>query len=114
MYGTPTWRASRTCSRVCGIGPSAADDHQDRAVHLGGAGDHVLHEVGVARAVDVRVVAVLGLVLDVRRRDRHRLVRVTDRAALGDLRVALRLATELRGRTGRDSAAVSVLLPWSM
>ena len=25
MYGTPTWRASRMCSRVCGIGPSAAD-----------------------------------------------------------------------------------------
>ncbi len=24
MYGTPTWRASRMCSRVCGIGPSAA------------------------------------------------------------------------------------------
>ena len=23
--GTPTWRASRMCSRVCGIGPSAAD-----------------------------------------------------------------------------------------
>ena len=44
--------------------------HQDRAVHLRGAGDHVLHVVGVAGAVDVRVVAVLGLVLDVRRRDR--------------------------------------------
>ena len=25
MYGTPTCRASRMCSRVCGIGPSAAD-----------------------------------------------------------------------------------------
>ena len=24
MYGTFTWRASRMCSRVCGIGPSAA------------------------------------------------------------------------------------------
>ena len=22
MYGTLTWRASRMCSRVCGIGPS--------------------------------------------------------------------------------------------
>jgi hypothetical protein len=38
-------------------------DHEDRAVHLGGAGDHVLHEVGVARAVDVGVVTRLGLVL---------------------------------------------------
>ena len=25
MYGTPTWRASKMCSRVWGIGPSAAD-----------------------------------------------------------------------------------------
>src|SRR3990172_9166231 len=25
MYGTPTWRARRMCSRVWGIGPSAAD-----------------------------------------------------------------------------------------
>ena len=24
-YGTFTWRASRMCSRVCGIGPSAAE-----------------------------------------------------------------------------------------
>src|SRR3954469_15988393 len=45
-------------------------DHQDRAVHLGRAGDHVLDVVGVTRAVDVRVVARLGLVLDVRDRDR--------------------------------------------
>ena len=32
-------------------------DHQDGAVHLCGAGDHVLHVVGVAGAIDVRVVA---------------------------------------------------------
>jgi hypothetical protein len=38
---------------------------EDRAVHLGGAGDHVLDVVGVTRTVDVRVVARLGLVLDV-------------------------------------------------
>jgi hypothetical protein len=42
---------------------------QDRAVHLSGAGDHVLHIVGVARAVDVGVVAVRGLILDVSGRD---------------------------------------------
>ena len=42
---------------------------QDRAVHLGGAGDHVLDVVGVARAVDVGVVAGVGLVLDVGDRD---------------------------------------------
>ena len=50
--------------------------HQDRAVHLRRAGDHVLHVVGVARAVDVRVVALVRRVLDVRRRDRQNLRRV--------------------------------------
>ena len=34
MYGTPTCLASRMCSRVCGIGPSAAAYYQDRAIHL--------------------------------------------------------------------------------
>ena len=43
--------------------------HQDRAVHLGSTGDHVLHVVGVARAVDVRVVTRVGFILDVRGRD---------------------------------------------
>ena len=68
--GTPTWRASRMCSRVCGIGPSAARDHQDRPVHLRRPGDHVLDVIRVPRAVDVRVVPLLGLVLDVRGVDR--------------------------------------------
>src|SRR5580765_4187986 len=45
-------------------------DDEDRAVHLGGAGDHVLDVVGVTGAVDVRVVPLGALVLDVRRRDR--------------------------------------------
>src|SRR5215210_1906213 len=45
-------------------------DHQDRAVHLRGSRDHVLDVVGVAGAVDVRVVTVLRLVLDVRGVDR--------------------------------------------
>ena len=40
--------------------------HQNRAIHLRGPGDHVLHVVGVARAVDVRVMPLVGLVLDVR------------------------------------------------
>src|SRR5439155_1384120 len=45
-------------------------DHEDRAVHLGGARDHVLDVVGVSWAVDVCVVPVVGLVLDVRGVDR--------------------------------------------
>ena len=48
-----------------GHGPVGRGHDQDRAVHLGGAGDHVLDVVGVARAVDVGVVARVGLVLDV-------------------------------------------------
>jgi hypothetical protein len=31
-------------------------DDEDRAVHLGGTGDHVLHIVSVAGAIDVRIV----------------------------------------------------------
>src|SRR6516165_7157365 len=46
--GTPTWRAS----------------------HLRRPGDHVLDIVGMTRAVDMRVMPLLGLVFDMRRRDR--------------------------------------------
>jgi hypothetical protein len=44
-------------------------DDDDGAVHVGGARDHVLDVIGVARAVDVCVVAGVGLVLDVGGRD---------------------------------------------
>ncbi len=44
--------------------------HQNRAVHLRRTGDHVLHIVRVARAVNVRIVPVGRLVLDVRGRNR--------------------------------------------
>ena len=53
-----------------GHGAVGGGDDEDRAVHLGRAGDHVLDVVGVARAVDVGVVPVGRLVLDVRGRDR--------------------------------------------
>jgi len=84
---------------------------QDRAVHLRRARDHVLDVVGVPRAVDVSVVAVLRLVLDVRRRDRD--------AALLLLRSVVDLV-EAPGLTAVFSAstvvmaAVSVVLPWSI
>jgi hypothetical protein len=52
---------------LAGLGHGAVGGahHQNGAVHLGGAGDHVLDVVGVARAVDVGVVTMLGFVFDV-------------------------------------------------
>jgi hypothetical protein len=57
---------------LAGLGHGAvrSRNHDDRTVHLGGAGDHVLDVIGMARAVDVGVVALLGLVLHVGRSDR--------------------------------------------
>ena len=43
---------------------------EDSAVHLSSTGDHVLDVVGVARAVNVGVVTLLGLVLNVSGVDR--------------------------------------------
>ena len=48
-----------------GHGPVGGADHQDCAVHLSGAGDHVLDIVGVAGAVHMSVVALRGLVFNV-------------------------------------------------
>ena len=77
-------------------------DHQDRAVHLGGAGDHVLDVVSVARAVDVGVMPLVALVLDVRDGDGHGLGRVADRAALGDVGVRLGLGLAVLGQHRED------------
>ena len=69
-----------------------ADTTRIGGVHLGGAGDHVLDVVGVARAVDVRVVALLGLVLDVRGGDGDAALalfrRLVDHVERGELGVA--------------------------
>ena len=56
---------------LTGLGHRAVGgrDDEDGAVDLGGAGDHVLDVVGVARHVDVGVVALVRLVLDVGDRD---------------------------------------------
>src|SRR5690606_2067061 len=53
-----------------GHGAVGSGDDEDRTVHLSGTGDHVLDVVGVTRRIDVRVVAHLRLVLDVRDVDR--------------------------------------------
>ncbi len=84
---------------LTGLGHRAVGgrDHQDGAVDLGGAGDHVLDVVGVARHVDVRVVALLGLVLDVGDRDRDAalllLGRLVDVVELGERGVGVAAPT---------------------
>ncbi len=56
---------------LAGLGLDAltAVDEEDAAVHLAGAGDHVLHEVGVTGTVDVGVDPPRRLVADVARDD---------------------------------------------
>ena len=102
---------------LAGLGHRAVGrgDDEDRAVHLGGAGDHVLDVVGVARAVDVGVVAGVGLVLDVGDGDGDPalalLGRVVDRVEGAVLGLALQgevlgdrrgQASSCRGRCGRS------------
>ena len=65
MEGTPDLAGQQHVLTGLGHGAVGRGDHQDGAVDLGGAGDHVLDVVGVAGHVDVGVVAVVGLVLDV-------------------------------------------------
>ena len=82
---------------------------QDRAVHLGGAGDHVLDVVGVPWAVDVRVVTGVGLILDVRDGDRDAALAlfwgVVDRVEGAILRAPLQ-GEVLRDRGGQTRLAV--------
>ena len=83
---------------------------EDGAVHLGGAGDHVLDVVGVAGAVDVRVVALLRLVLDVLDGDGDAAGALFGRVVdAGEVAV---LGPPFRARIF-VIAAVSVVLPWS-
>lgn len=50
-------------------GPVGGCDHEDPAVHLGSARDHVFHVISVSWAVNMRVVACGGLVLYVSSRN---------------------------------------------
>ena len=47
-----------------GLGHRAvgSGNYEDRAVHLSSAGDHVFNIVGVARAVNVSIVTLFGLI----------------------------------------------------
>ena len=44
-------------------------NHQNRPVHLRRPGDHVLHIIGMPRAVDMRIMPLRRLILDMRRRN---------------------------------------------
>ena len=96
---------------LAGLGHRAVrrGHHQDGAVHLGRAGDHVLDVVGVARAVHVRVVALVGLVLDVRDGDgdaaRALLGRVVDLVERAEVGPALE-RQDLRDRRRQRRLAV--------
>src|SRR5690606_22408362 len=79
-------------------------DNQDRAVHLGSTGDHVLHIVSVAWAVDVGIVTGWRLVLDVRRRDRDAASLFFRRCV--DLFVGLELTKVLGDRSCRRRLAM--------
>ncbi|KWW31459.1 MAG: hypothetical protein AUK64_264 [bacterium P201] len=50
-------------------GTVGGGDNDDSTVHLSSTGNHVLHIVSVAGAVDVSVVTLLSLILDVSRID---------------------------------------------
>src|SRR5438874_6620945 len=77
-------------------------DDENGAVHLRGAGDHVLDVVGVTRAVDVRIVPLGARVLDVRGRDGENLRVIAPSLRLGRLR-DLVVRDELRPSfVGRD------------
>src|SRR5258706_3980846 len=110
---------------LAGLGhrPVGRGDDEDRAVHLGGAGDHVLVVVGVARAVDVGVVARVGLVLDVGVRDRDpslappvHVVDPVEGAVLGPATFEVEVLRDRRGQArlamvdGADRADVHVRL----
>ena len=70
-------------------------DYEDCAVHLSGARNHVLNEVCVSGAVDVRIVARGSFILYVRYSDCNSLGGVTNGAALCDVLIGLKLSQAL-------------------
>src|SRR5690606_31266929 len=78
--------------------------NQDRTVHLRRTRDHVLHVVGMPRAVHMRIVPVRRLVLHMRRRDRDA-ARLLLRSRI-NLVIRLVLAEELRDRRRQTRLAM--------
>ena len=96
---------------LTGLGHGAVGSRHDqnRAVHLSSAGDHVLHIVGVARAVNMGIVTVVRLVLHVRGVDRDAalalLGSLIDVGIIGELGVALH-GQHLRDGSGQGRLAM--------
>ena len=85
---------------------------QDGPVDLGRAGDHVFDVVGVTGHVDVRVVAVVGLVLDVRDVDRDAALALLRRlvdGVEGRERVVLGVVSSEHLRDGRGQSGLAVV-----
>ncbi len=93
-------------------GAVGGGDDEDRPVHLRRARDHVLHVVGVAGAVDVGVVPLVGLVLHVGRGDGDPalalLGRVVDGVERAGLAAGLLREHRRDGRRERGLAVVHV------
>ena len=98
---------------LMGLGHRAVSggDNEDGAIHLGGTGDHVLDIVRVTGAVNVRVVALLGLILDMGDRDGdtaltllRSLVDAVERGQFVQLRVLV--VEHLGDRRGQSGLAV--------
>ena len=78
--------------------------NQNRAIHLRRAGDHVLHIVGVARAVHMRIVARIRLILNMRCRNGDAAGFFLRRRV--NLVIVLKLAKLLRDRRRQRRLAV--------
>ena len=82
---------------LAGLGHRAVSGgyYEDSSVHLGSAGDHVLYEVRVAGAVNVRIVAGGSFVFYVGDCDCNRLGCVANSAALSNVLIGLKLSQAL-------------------
>src|ERR1700719_2601647 len=81
-------------------GAVSGGDHENCAIHLRCAGDHVLDVVGVARAIHVRVVAVLRFILHVRNGNGDAPLALFRRVIDGIKRAELHLGIVLRQHLG--------------
>ena len=80
--------------------PVGRGNHENRAIHLRGTGDHVFDVVGVAGAIHVRIVALFRLILDVGGIDRDAALLFLGSGI--NVRVALGFSEALLGENGGD------------